>query len=59
MRNSHQPQQTVQKLTSAPYSDELEAAEALAKQSKQPGFQFGMVDPKSPTNFEVVTFYLR
>lgn len=55
---NHQPQ-VVQKLTSALYTDELEAMRMLENQSKQPGFEFGLVDPISPTQFQVVTFYRR
>jgi hypothetical protein len=49
----------LQKLTSQPYSDELKAMEALQVQSQQPGFEFGLVDPLSPVQFEVVTYYRR
>lgn len=59
MSNFAHPPRLQQKLTSAPYPDELEAAAVLLKQSQQPGFEFGMVDPRSPTEFVVITYYLR
>lgn len=50
------PIQQEYRLESAPYSNELKAAEALLQQSKQKGFTFGFVDPGTLT---VVSFYSR
>lgn len=45
------------KLTSAPYADELEAAQMLLNQSQQEGFEFGYVDPISIEEYRVISFF--